>query len=102
MADTAPVTTVTSAAYVDLGALPLTVENGGNALVYYTFAASQPSVPDAPWKRGHKLFPDDRYPRDGALTLNPWSGDTRHIWAIAHPDPTGEVCTAHLIVTGAP
>jgi hypothetical protein len=105
MADTAVVTTVTSAAYVDLGALPVVVENNGNTLVYYRIAASQPAVSGVGGvgHSGHKLFPDHTYPRDGSITLNPWTGDTRHVWAIAHPDPTGATTTtASLIVTGAP
>ena len=98
MADTALVTTVTSAAFVDLGALPLAVENFGNTLVYLNIAASQPSASAV----GHRLHPGDVYPRGEVLMLNPWSGDTRHVWARAHPHPNGEAVASKLIVTGAP
>ena len=94
MANTATVA-VTSAAFVDLGALPLTVENPGPAAVYIQIAMAQPNAST----KGHELKPTSK---DGeAYNLNPWEGDTRHAWARA-ATLGGVTTTVNLIVTGAP
>ena len=96
MADTAPVT-LTSAEFTSLGAMPITVEHLEGPLIYLNIAASKPAATAT----GHRLFPDHTYPRDGAIGMNPWTGDTRVVWARVHA--LGDQLTAgKVIVTGAP
>ena len=98
MADTAPVT-LTSAEYRSLGPMPITVEHLEGPLIYLNIAPAGSKPADT--ATGHRLFPDHTYLRDGAIGMNPWTGDTRVVWARVHA--LGDQTTAgKVIVTGAP
>jgi len=91
---------IDSTDYVSLGVMPIEVEHWSGPTVYLRVAATKPAIGTV-GRVGHRISADHPWFREHSKTMNPWAGDTREVWAVAHA--LGEDTTsAKVLVTGAP